>query len=167
MFQAGKAYGRYAETINAVATARPAVRKMLAPAWDLAFAWLADEPYQHHPALHLAVLLGMMSIALLWGWPLEAAILGLTWSGLLRIGESLLATREDLILPEDAAPGTDFALLRIRSPKTRGRAASHQAARIDPPDISQLLSAVFGNLQEQTKLWPWSAATLRKRYMPA
>ena len=69
MFHAGKAYGKYAETTNAVATARPAVRKMMAPAWDLAFAWPEDEPYQHHPALPLAVLVGMMSVALLWGWP--------------------------------------------------------------------------------------------------
>ena len=49
-------------------------------------------------------------------------------------------------------------------PKTRGRAARHQAARVDPPDIIQLLSAVFGNMQEHEKLWPWSAATLRKRF---
>eukprot|EP00435_Cladocopium_sp_Y103_P016644 s3901_g4.t1 len=164
MFAAGKAYGKFAETINAVANARPAIRKMLAPSWDLAFAWLADEPYQHHPALPLAVLLAMLTTALLWGWPVEAAIIGLTWSGVLRIGETLMATRADLILPEDAAPGTDFALLRIRMPKTRGRAAKHQAARIDPPDLIQLLAAVFGKYHEDAKLWPLSAATLRKRF---
>ena len=50
MFVAGKSYGRYSETINAVAAARPAWRKSLNEAWDLAFAWLADEPHQHHPA---------------------------------------------------------------------------------------------------------------------
>ena len=38
MFLAGKAYGKFAETINAVATARPALRKSLSQAWDLAFA---------------------------------------------------------------------------------------------------------------------------------
>ena len=51
MYRAGKAYGKYAETINV----RPAVRKMLAPAWDLAFAWLADEPYQHHQAMPISI----------------------------------------------------------------------------------------------------------------
>ena len=30
------------------ATARPHIRKQLTGAWDLAFAWLADEPGQHH-----------------------------------------------------------------------------------------------------------------------
>ena len=72
MFLAGKAYGRYAETINAVASARPSWRKQLSGAWDLAFAWLADEPAQHHPALPLSILLAALSVALLWGWPIEA-----------------------------------------------------------------------------------------------
>ena len=85
MFLAGKAYGKFAETINGVAAARPIFRKQLVAAWDLAFAWLADEPFQHHPALSLAILLALMATALMWGWPIEAAIVGLTWSGILRI----------------------------------------------------------------------------------
>ena len=52
-----------------------------------------------------------MSAALFWGWYREAAILGLTWCGSLRIGEVLLAVRDDLVLPADSAPGTQFALL--------------------------------------------------------
>ena len=43
MHSAGKAYGKYAETINAVA-AKPLVKRHLTMAWDLAFAWLQDEP---------------------------------------------------------------------------------------------------------------------------
>ena len=85
MILAGKAYGKFAETINGVAAARPIFRKQLVAAWDLAFAWLADEPFQHHPALSLAILLALMATALMWGWPIEAAIVGLTWSGILRI----------------------------------------------------------------------------------
>ena len=47
MFSAGKAYGRYSETISAVAGARPHIKRQLGGggAWDLAFAWLADEPH--------------------------------------------------------------------------------------------------------------------------
>jgi hypothetical protein len=59
----------------------------LTGAWDLAFAWLVDEPHEHHPALPISILLSMMCLALLWGWPLEAAIFGMSWAGLLRIGE--------------------------------------------------------------------------------
>ena len=59
--------------------------------------------------------------------------------GLLRIGEVLAAFRRDLVLPSDAAPGTSFALLQIKAPKTRGRAARHQASHIDPPDVISLL----------------------------
>jgi len=164
MFLAGRAYGKFAETINAIATFRPALRKQLSPAWDLAFAWLADEPFQHHPALPLSILLAMLATAILWGWPYEACVLALTWTGILRIGETIMATRGDLILPSDAAPGTTFALLRIRMPKTRGRAARHQAARVDPPDIVSLLQATYADFPSEKKLWPLSATTLRKRF---
>ena len=164
MFLAGKSYGRYSETINAVASARPAVRKHLGEAWDLAFAWLADEPHQHNPALPLSILLGMISVAIMWGWPVEGALLALTWAGVLRIGETLLARRSDLVLPSDGAPGTTYILMRIRTPKTRGRAAQHQAARVDAQDFVQLISKVFENLGRGEPLWPFSAGTMRKRF---
>ena len=164
MYLSGKAYGKFAETINAVSSARPVVRKQLAGAWDLAFAWLTDEPSEHHPALPLSILLAMLALALMWGWPLEAAVLSLTWCGICRIGEVLIAQRCDLILPCDSAPGVTFGLLRIKTPKTRGRAARHQAARIDPPDILKLLTAVYAKAPATSLLWPFSASTLRKRF---
>eukprot|EP00435_Cladocopium_sp_Y103_P038785 s1447_g10.t1 len=164
LFKTGKAYGIFAETINSVAAARPQIRKSLTQAWDYAFSWLADEPFGHHPALPASVLLALLSIALLWGWVLEAAILGLSWAGILRIGEALQATRGDLVLPRDAAPGTRYALLKIKEPKTRGRHARHQAARVDPVDIIQLLDIAYARLEPREKLWPLSAATLRRRF---
>ena len=164
LFHAGKAYGIYSETINAVAVQRPLIRKQLTQAWDLAFAWLADEPHVHHPALPLSVMCGLVTVALTWGWPYEAAIIMLTWAGLLRIGEVLSAFRKDLILPLDAAPGTSFMLLVIRAPKTRGRSAKHQAARVDQTDIIRYLTAMYGKSPKDTKLWPFSASTLRKRF---
>lgn len=94
-----KAYGSFSETINAVAAARPLVkRQLIAPAWDLAFAWLCDEPHRRHPALPASVLLALLSVALMWGWPLEAGILALTWNGILRVGETLMAQRKGLVL---------------------------------------------------------------------
>ena len=97
MYYAGKPYGRFSETINAVAARKPAIRRNLRLAWDLAFAWQADEPREHHARAYVArpvsVLLALCGLALLWGWLTEAAVFALTWSGLLRIGETLAATR--------------------------------------------------------------------------
>ena len=75
-----------------------------------------------------------------------------------------MASRRDLILPGDAAPGTPFALLRIGMPKTRGCAARDQAARIDPPDIVSLLEATYAAYPRDKKPWPFSSATLRRRF---
>ena len=69
LYYAGKAYGIYAETINAVACSRPLIKRSLTAAWDLAFAWLCDEPCDHHPAMPLTVLAAMSVVSLTWGWP--------------------------------------------------------------------------------------------------
>ena len=163
LFRGGHPYYKYSETINAVAALKPSIRRSLTYAWDLAFAWLTEEPHCHHKAMPLGILLAVLSAALAWGWAAEAALFGLAWAGLLRPGEILCARRSDLILPRDAAPGTKHALLVIRNPKTRGRAARHQSARVDPADIIELLDAVFGNLPGHVLLWRQSAATLRRR----
>ena len=165
LFYAGRAYGRYSETINAIASRRPAFRRHLTAAWDLAFSWVTDEPSSHRPALPVTLLLAISTLALLWGWARESAIFLMAWCGILRIGEVTAAKRRDLILPSDGVPGRAFALLQIQQPKTRGVAAKHQAARIDPDDVVRLISAVFGNFAQDQLLWDLSTATLRKRFL--
>ena len=164
MFAAGKSYGGiYLETVNVVAVERPIIRRQLTAAWDLAYAWLVDEPHQHHPAMPISVMIAMVVVALMWGWPYEAAVIMMAWAGIMRIGEILSATRAELILPGDAAPGTSFALVMIKMPKTRGRSAKHQAARIDQEDVVTFLAAVYKDAGRNAPLWPFSASTLRKR----
>lgn len=160
---AGKSYTKYSETINAIVGLRPILKRQIAAAWDLAFAWLIDEPHQHHPAMP-SVMLSLVTTASIWGWPVEAALIALTWTGILRIGEVLGALRRDLILPSDSAPGVDYILLRVPEPKTRSRGARHQSARVDPLDIVLLISGVFGGYAATQKLWPFSAVTLRRRF---
>ena len=165
MFSNGKSYGRFSETINGIAMMKPLLKKQLTPAWDLAFSWITEEPHEHHPALPVAILLGMMTVALHWGWPIEAALFSLMWAGILRVGEVLKARRCDLILPSDVAPGSNHLLLRIVDPKTRGRAARHQSARVDQCDIIALLTSVFGRYDSHEPLWQLSASTLRLRFI--
>ena len=164
LFESGKSYNHYSETINAVVMMKPILKRQMTHAWSLAFSWLSGEPHEHHPALPVSILLAMMTTALYWGWPYVAAVLGLTWAGVLRIGEVLQATRRDLYLPRDRAPGEDFVLLRIQDPKTRGRSARHQSARVDQIDIVNLLDSVYGSCDSSFKLWPFSGATLRNRF---
>ena len=163
LYYGGRPYGVYSETINAVTSKRGNLRRMLGLAWDLAFSWVADEPASHHPALPRSVLLAFAALAMLWTWTTEAGIFLLSWCGLLRIGEVISARRRDLILPQDGAPGITFVLLRITTPKTRGRTARHQSARVDQRDVVEYLSVVFAGYQPDQLLWPMSSSTLRKR----
>ena len=67
LFRSGAVYNRYSETINAMSAARPGIRQSPGPAWDLASAWLSEEPHVHHShrALFKAVLLAILASALM------------------------------------------------------------------------------------------------------
>ena len=79
-------------------------------------------------ALPWQALLAIIATALIWGWPRTAGCIALTWGALLRIGETLAATRADLLLPGDVEDTCGYALLSIAEPKTRFKAARHQVA---------------------------------------
>ena len=75
-----------------------------------------------------------------------------------------MATRGHLVLPQDVLFSQQFALLRIEEPKTRRRAAKHQAAKVDLPDLIEILVLAFGQLDPRSRLWPLSGQTLRSRF---
>lgn len=164
LYQAGRPYGHYSETINGVSGKRPRLKRMLAQAWDLAYAWLRQEPPTHHLALPWQALLSLLVTALYWGWVREAGILALSWGGLTRIGEALAALREELVLPRDVEFSADYALLQISEPKTRFRTARHQVAKLDQPQLLALIDLAFGKLKVGQRLWPYSAQTMRGRF---
>ena len=47
---AGRLYNHYAETINGISARRPRIRRSLQQAWDVAYAWLRNEPPLHPSA---------------------------------------------------------------------------------------------------------------------
>ena len=164
LFDAGRPFSHYSETINAIGSKKPTIRRLLTGAWDLAFAWLREEPYEHHVACPYPVLLALLVTSLTWGWTRVAGILALSWAGLCRIGEVLGARREDLILPQDVGFTSAFILLKVQEPKTRFRAARHQVAKVEYTDLVDLISSVFQDLRPGDFLWGASAQTLRNRF---
>ena len=137
---------------------------MLQGSWDLAYTWLREEPPVHHVALPWQILLAAVVTSALWGWFDVAAILCISWGGLARIGEVLKAQRKHLILPGDVGRTEPFALLQIEEPKTRFKAARHQVARVDQPQLVSLIESVFEKYNPERFLWGASPQTLRFRF---
>lgn len=162
LYKAGRPYGHYSELINGVAGKRPRIRRSLQPAWDLAYTWLRQEPPSHHLALPWQALLSLLSTSLMWGWSKVAGVIALSWGGITRIGEALSACRRDLVLPQDVEWTTNYALLQIAEPKTRYKAARHQVARLDQPQLLQVVTLAFGHLRPDQKLWPDNEAEVPK-----
>ena len=95
--------------------------------------------------------------------PRVAGAGALAWGGMLRIGEVLDALRSDLLLLQDVQRTADVAMMSIRTPKTRFRAARHQAVRIDQPDVLAIVELAFERIPNE-KLWAASGQTLRTRF---
>ena len=163
LFRLGKPYYFYAETLNCITSRRGILRRSISTAWDLAFMWRSAEPTEHHAAMPYQVLLGVLSTCLVWGWVREAACFALAWGALLRIGEVVDAIRADIVLPCDVNFSVSYLLLRISEPKTRFKAARHQAGKMEQPDLIMVVQLGFQYLQRHERLWPFSAATLRQR----
>ena len=163
LYGSGRPYWHFEETVNAITSIKPVLRRQVQAAWDLAFAWLAEEPSSHHTALPAVLLLGLLTTCLVWGWLREAGVFALAWGGILRMGEVTSAYRSDLVLPSDVLDTQAFVLLRLREPKTRLRAARHQSARVDRSDLIELIALAFKDLKPHERLWPGSGQTLRRR----
>ena len=73
------------------------------------------------------------------------------------------ALRRDLVLPSDVGETTDYVLLRISEPKTRYRAARHQAAKLEQVDLIEVVKLGFAGLMPHEPLWNFSHSTLRSR----
>ena len=164
LYETGRPYNHYAETVNALASKIPKIRRLLQPAWDVAFQWQRMEPHVHHQAMPWQVLLAMCSTALCWGWKEVAGTLALAWDGLARIGEIFAARRCDLVLPCDVGELDGYILLSVREPKTRNTAARHQALRLVQPQLVRLVTLAFRNKASAFRLWPLSPATFRSRF---
>lgn len=165
LFKAGRPYNHYAETLNAISSRRPRLRRSLQQSWNLAVAWLREEPGSHHDvALPWQCLLALVCTAWCWGWIQVAGILALSWGGVTRIGEATSAYRKNLLLPSDFGWTIGYVLLQIAEPKTRFKSARHQVARVDQPQLVHVIELAFRNFSTSDPLWPFSGQTLRGRF---
>ena len=159
LYDVGRPLNHYSETINALSSLKPQIRRSLQGAWDLANSWTRQEPTAHHVALPVPVLLAMLATCYMWGWIRMAGLLALGWGAVLRPGELLQATRRDLLLPSDTGHFASYAILAISEPKTRFSTARHQSAKLDIPDLLETVE-----IARSDKLWNFSGQTLRARF---
>ena len=165
LFHQGKPYYHFSELMNSITSRRPILRRSLQQAWDLAFMWGSFEPVEHHIAMPHQVLVALIASAWCWGWSREAAIFALSFGALLRIGEVLQSKRGDVLMPEDVDFTVSYLLIRIKEPKTRFRAARHQASKVEQPDLISIIRLGFSGLRYDEPLWHLSGATLRARFV--
>ena len=160
----GRPLNHFVETINALTSYRPELRRQVQAPWDIAFNWSRMEPNVHHIAAPFQIVMALPTVALMRGWVRIAGAIAMMWGSLLRRGELTSAIRQQLTLASDLERTITFGILSITEPKTRFTTARHQAARLDIPDLLQLAEMAFSSLSMSQRLWPFSGRTLRLRF---
>ena len=75
-----------------------------------------------------------------------AGVIARSWGGITRIGEVFSAKRKHLVLPHDLGRTIQYCLLQIQEPKTRFKAARHQVAKLDQPQLLKVVEVAFETL---------------------
>ena len=111
------------------------------------------------------LLRAMVSVALSWGWKRWSAITLLCFYAIARMGETLAATRNELLTPTDALEADGKLYLIFRSPKTRNKGARVQHAVVEaPPEVEHFLLLFYQDLPRELQLYGGSASVYRRRW---
>lgn len=165
MYQRGEAMYLFRHLVVHLQQTFPGERSLLAPAWDLLNRWEILLPVQHRPPMPRLVLDAMLAISLQWGWYRFACITSLAFHGAMRIGEPLKALRSDLVLPSESLLDEDVCFLCIRKPKARRRGKGKiQHSKITDVATVKFATALFGDMNPKSELYPCSASTFRRRW---
>lgn len=164
MYDWGRPLNHFVETINALTSYKPELRRQVQAPWDIAFNWSRLEPNVHHVAAPFQIIMALLSVSLMWVWLPMAGAIAMMWGALLRPGELTSAIRKQLTLPSDLENTISFGILAITEPKTRFSAARHQAARLDIPDLLEVAEMAFSSMDLSQRIWPFSGQTLRLRF---
>ena len=161
-YERGDAAGTFTNTILACCDEAPELRRSTPRAWELLDHWLTLMPFTNHVPCPPALLLAMMSLAILWGWVDMAVFLALSWTGLLRPVEALRLCRADVLLPSELLSAERAVFLRIRSPKMRRLRARREHVKITDLVVVGLLEVVLVGIAPERELFPFRPSQLRR-----
>ena len=145
----------FAETLNAVRHAHPHVRGSLGGAWSVRSAWGHLEPGSNRTPVSPVLARALVALALVWEWPMVAALIALAFECALRPGDVLGLQRQDLRFRAEHGEDHDALYVVLRHSKTaQTRGARWQHVRCDEPAVVALLFSVFGRWPADALLFP-------------
>lgn len=158
-----------------VQTIRPDVRTQLKTCWTTIKAWQEQEPSQLRAPMPLVLMMAMLCKARLIGLQagpgatqqkmfLLSALIGLGFFGLLRPGELMKLTREDIEIPNRMSLGLPWVTVRIRRPKNFRQLGHAQFAVVKQPDVCNWITWMYYQAKPGQPLWPHSTTAFRTMF---
>ena len=118
----------------------------------------------NHAPVPVTLLRGMVSLALLWDWKVEALALLLMFAGMLRPIDFFRLRVMDLLTPEFLRIGAHILYLRIVQPKMKRLTARREFVRIDDSIIVDYAMALSAHRPGHEMLWMSSPYDFRCRH---
>jgi hypothetical protein len=156
LYASEEPYYKFIYLITGLQHRFPCLKRNLAISWDLAKLWQIIEPTIHRVPVPEEVMLAMFSNAVLRGWYVFAALLGIMFYGTFRPIEVVGSLRANLILPVDILKNSfEVLFLRVLKPKSGLRGgAREQYGSVRVPWLIEFVHEVFNSLSPQGNLWP-------------
>ena len=163
LYSAGFPRYLFVYAITAVQDVCPAHRMKLTPAWQIDKKWQAAEPGECRPVISAPIVEAMTAVGLCWAWPRFVGTMLIGFLCMLHPSEYLHLTRADLLLPGDMLSDVPVAYVHVRNPKT-ARFARRQHCRLEDRSVLSFITALFGALPFDEKLYPGTKNTFRSQW---
>ena len=134
--------------------------------WDLVSRWERVCPTAHRTPIPHALAKAVISVALGFGWPRFAAVVGLSFYGTARVGEPLLAKRSAVLLPQDLLlDDLPTCYVRVEAPKSAHRGTGRvQHFVVRQAVFVDFLSRLLGGRPLEERIFSATASTFRRRW---
>ncbi|CAE7720841.1 unnamed protein product, partial [Symbiodinium necroappetens] len=134
--------------------------------WDLVTRWERVCPTAHRTPIPHALAKAVISVALGFGWPRFAAVVGLSFYGTARVGEPLLAKRSAVLLPQDLLlDDLPTCYVRVEAQKSAHRGTGRvQHFVVRQAVFVDFLSRLLGGRPLEERIFSATASTFRRRW---
>ena len=163
MYDRDESLGRFRQLLLGIQDVRWQFKGMMSRAWDVVRTWEALEPTCSHVPVPAVLFKAFVSVALLLGWTDVAILIVIMFTGLLRPGEAVCLTRDDVVLPSDLVDDHPVAFVRISRHKTVLKAGQQHVA-IRDINVVSFLERVLPALPSSVRIFRFTPQTFRKRW---
>ena len=163
LYDCGRPFTHSSESLAALQSQHPFMRRQLTDAWASVKQWKLAEPRELRNPIPRVIMRALVVAALILDWPYTALGIWLAFDNLLRPSEATTRQRKHLLLTSDLG-GEYGAVIAIPTSKTSSKASMVQSVPITNSFLAKCLDAEFRAFAPNRVLVPGGYVGLQRRF---